>query len=528
MPLHPFEEPRYFEGCLPIEVMAERGAETLAFGPMKPVGLVDPRGGPTPYAVIQLRQEDKAGSLYNLVGFQTKLRIGEQRRIFRTIPGLEQAVFARFGSVHRNTFIRAPELLDERLAHRARPSLHFAGQMAGVEGYVESAALGLLAGVFVAAKAAGAEAPLPPATTALGALLRHLREANPRHFQPMNVNFGLFPPLADAAREAQRAPRAAVGARARGPGRRGPRRSAHEPGRHARAGGVRALPRGRARALAAHAARVPGRGAPAGREPRVRARRRARRGSRRSRCAPTSRASTGAHKASTRNRRLAALRAFFRFRVKSGGREADPTEGLPGPKRERRLPAPLSAEDCEKLVESDDPRRAPELALRDRALFELLYGTGLRVGELAALRVRDWDADRHELRVRGKGSKERVVPVPAAARDALATWLGSRDPAGLLGQPLFTNARGGALSDRGVRVILRRRMLVAGIARPASPHTLRHSYATHLLDADVDLRAIQELLGHERLSTTQRYTHVSAERLARVYRSAHPRARGED
>jgi integrase/recombinase XerC len=257
-----------------------------------------------------------------------------------------------------------------------------------------------------------------------------------------------------------------------------------------------------------------------------------------------------AHKASTRNRRLAALRAFFRFRVKVGAREADPTEGLPGPKRERRLPAPLSAEDCEKLVETDDPRRAPELTLRDRALFELLYGTGLRVGELAALRVRDWDADRHELRVRGKGSKERVVPVPAAARDALATWLSLRGLLGgearlparqraalpsvpLLAQPLFTNARGGALSDRGVRVILRRRMLVAGIARPASPHTLRHSYATHLLDADVDLRAIQELLGHERLSTTQRYTHVSAERLARVYRSAHPRARepkasGED
>ncbi|HXX49606.1 MAG TPA: methylenetetrahydrofolate--tRNA-(uracil(54)-C(5))-methyltransferase (FADH(2)-oxidizing) TrmFO [Myxococcota bacterium] len=195
VPLHPFEEPLYFEGCLPIEVMAERGPETLAFGPMKPVGLSDPRGGPAPYAVVQLRQEDKAGALYNLVGFQTKLRIGEQKRIFRTLPGLEQAVFARFGSVHRNTFIRAPELLDERLQHRARPGLHFAGQMAGVEGYVESAALGLLAGVFVAAKAAGGEAPLPPPTTALAALLRHLREADPRRFQPMNVNFGLFPPL---------------------------------------------------------------------------------------------------------------------------------------------------------------------------------------------------------------------------------------------------------------------------------------------------------------------------------------------
>ncbi|MFI5314403.1 MAG: tyrosine recombinase XerC [Myxococcota bacterium] len=233
------------------------------------------------------------------------------------------------------------------------------------------------------------------------------------------------------------------------------------------------------------------------------------------------------HKASTRNRRLAALRAFFRFRVKSGGRAADPTEGLPGPKRERRLPSPLSAEDCERLVESDDAERAPALATRDRALFELLYGTGLRVGELATLRVRDWDRDRRELRVSGKGRKERIVPVPAAARAALETWLALRPREGLLAQPLFTNARGGALSDRGVRVILRRRMRVAGIARAASPHTLRHSYATHLLDADVDLRAIQELLGHERLSTTQRYTHVSAERLSRVYRAAHPRAKGD-
>ena len=142
--------------------------------------------------------------------------------------------------------------------------------------------------------------------------------------------------------------------------------------------------------------------------------------------------------------------------------------------------------------------------------------------------MRDWDAHRRELRVLGKGRKERVVPVPAQARAALDAWLALREPAGLQAQALFTNARGGPLSDRGVRVILRRRMLVAGIARRASPHTLRHSYATHLLDADVDLRAIQELLGHERLSTTQRYTHVSAERLARVYRQAHPRAKEAD
>lgn len=234
------------------------------------------------------------------------------------------------------------------------------------------------------------------------------------------------------------------------------------------------------------------------------------------------------HKPSTRNRRLAALRAFFRLRVRGGERIADPTEGLPGPKASRRLPSPLSAEDCETLVEVDERGRKPLLATRDRALFELLYGTGLRVGELARARVRDWDTHRRELRVLGKGNKERVVPVPAKARAALEAWLDVREPQGLLAKPLFTNARGGALSERGVRVILRRRMLVAGIARPASPHTLRHSYATHLLDADVDLRAIQELLGHERLSTTQRYTHVSAERLARVYRQAHPRAKGTE
>jgi len=215
MALHAFEKPQYFEGCLPIEVMAERGPLTLAFGPMKPVGLRDVRGGPTPFAVVQLRQEDKRGALYNLVGFQTKLLQVEQKRIFRSLPGMANAVFARFGSVHRNTFIRAPELLDERLQHRARPGLHFAGQMAGVEGYVESAALGLLAGVFVAARARGGEAPLPPETTALGALLRHLREANPRHFQPMNVNFGLFAPLeGDAARAKRRERNGRIAARA--------------------------------------------------------------------------------------------------------------------------------------------------------------------------------------------------------------------------------------------------------------------------------------------------------------------------
>ncbi len=233
------------------------------------------------------------------------------------------------------------------------------------------------------------------------------------------------------------------------------------------------------------------------------------------------------HRASTRNRRLAALRSFFRFRVRVGAMPSDPTDGLPGPKPERRLPDPLSAQDCERLVEGEVARRDPELVLRDRALFDFLYATGLRVGEAVSLRVRDVDPDRREVRVLGKGNKERVVPVPSQALESLRAYLDAREQPGLLAEPLFLNARGTALGDRGVRGILRKRLLALGVPRRASPHTLRHSYATHLLDADVDLRSIPELLGHSRLSTTQRYTRVSPERLARIYRLAHPRAREE-
>jgi methylenetetrahydrofolate--tRNA-(uracil-5-)-methyltransferase len=192
----------YFEGCLPIEVMAARGRRTLAFGPMKPVGLANPHdGGRRPHAVVQLRQDDRHGSLYNIVGFQTKLRHGDQIRIFRTIPGLERAEFARLGGIHRNTFLDGPRLLDRRLRLKTRPSLRFAGQITGCEGYVESAAIGLLAGRFAAAERRGtAEAP-PPATTAIGALLDHVTGALGPAFQPMNANFGLFPPLTTAEGE---------------------------------------------------------------------------------------------------------------------------------------------------------------------------------------------------------------------------------------------------------------------------------------------------------------------------------------
>jgi methylenetetrahydrofolate--tRNA-(uracil-5-)-methyltransferase len=191
-----FEVPRYFEGCLPVEVLAARGARTLAFGPMKPVGLVDPRTGRRPYAVVQLRPEDRARTAYNLVGFQTRMKHGEQVRVLRTIPGLERAEFMRLGSVHRNTFLDAPRVLSERFELRALADVHAVGQIAGVEGYVESAACGLLAGVFVAARLAGGEAPLPPRTTTLGGLCEHLRRPA-ASFQPSNVTWAHVAPLED-------------------------------------------------------------------------------------------------------------------------------------------------------------------------------------------------------------------------------------------------------------------------------------------------------------------------------------------
>jgi len=191
----------YFEGCLPIEVMAERGANTLRFGPMKPVGLVEPHTGRRPYAVVQLRQDNALGTLFNMVGFQTKLKYAEQVRIFRMIPGLERAEFARLGGLHRNTFLNSPRLLDRQLRLKLLPRLRFAGQITGVEGYVESAAIGLLAGRMAAAERLGQRLEAPPATTALGALVNHITGgASAQTFQPMNINFGLFPPLPDEER----------------------------------------------------------------------------------------------------------------------------------------------------------------------------------------------------------------------------------------------------------------------------------------------------------------------------------------
>jgi methylenetetrahydrofolate--tRNA-(uracil-5-)-methyltransferase len=192
---HEFDQVPYFEGCLPVEEMARRGRETLRFGPMKPVGLPDPRTGREPHAVVQLRREDRAGQMWNLVGFQTRLRIPEQQRVFRLIPGLEQAEYLRFGSIHRNSYLNSPASLGPALAARDDDRLFFAGQLTGVEGYTESLGTGLLAGINLARCLEGKPAAVPPPTTMLGGLYRYLREADPKHFQPMNANFGLLEPL---------------------------------------------------------------------------------------------------------------------------------------------------------------------------------------------------------------------------------------------------------------------------------------------------------------------------------------------
>jgi methylenetetrahydrofolate--tRNA-(uracil-5-)-methyltransferase len=201
---HEFDEVPYFEGCMPVEEMARRGRDTLRFGPLKPVGLCDPRTGREAWAVVQLRQEDRGGRMWNLVGFQTRLRIPEQQRVFRMIPGLAEAEFLRYGSIHRNSYLNTPATLSPHLSLRDDRCVLFAGQITGVEGYTESSATGLLAGINLARMASGLEPVIPPPTTMLGALYRYLREADPKHFQPMNANFGLLDELPERVRDKKR------------------------------------------------------------------------------------------------------------------------------------------------------------------------------------------------------------------------------------------------------------------------------------------------------------------------------------
>ncbi len=213
---HDFDAVQYFEGCLPVEEMARRGRETLRFGPMKPVGLPDPRTGREPHAVVQLRREDRGGQMWNLVGFQTRLRIPEQKRVFGMIPGLAQAEYLRFGSIHRNAYLNSPANLGPALTVRDDDTIFFAGQITGVEGYTESLGTGLLAGINLARRFAGAPVAIPPPTTMLGGLYRYLREADPRHFQPMNANFGLLNPLETGGQNSKERRKALLVSRAQG------------------------------------------------------------------------------------------------------------------------------------------------------------------------------------------------------------------------------------------------------------------------------------------------------------------------
>jgi methylenetetrahydrofolate--tRNA-(uracil-5-)-methyltransferase len=212
---HDWDEAPYFEGCLPIEVMAARGRDTLRFGPMKPIGLIDPQTGRRPWAVVQLRREDRAGQMWNMVGFQTKLKIKDQERVFRSIPGLAGAEFLRWGSIHRNSYLNFPGRLSAHGALPARPDLLFAGQLTGVEGYTESAASGIMAGINLDRVMAGLAPAMPPPTTMLGALLRYLRESDPGRFQPMNSNWGLVDLLPNPPRD-KKAKRLRLAERAQG------------------------------------------------------------------------------------------------------------------------------------------------------------------------------------------------------------------------------------------------------------------------------------------------------------------------
>ena len=538
VPAHiPEDQTPFFEACLPIEELARRGRDTLRFGPMKPVGLVDPRTGRRPYAVVQLRQENLRADSYNLVGFQNHLRFAEQARILRMIPGLENAEFVRYGQIHRNTYINGPALLTRTLQLRTRPQVLFAGQISGVEGYVESIATGLLAGRCAARLAVGEEPLAVPRETALGSLCEYISGADARHYQPANITFDLLPALDEETRRRFRHDKHARHAEVC-------RRALGALERHMESGGVRPcltmskpaselseqieryLDQLRRENASEHTLRnygadlagfleyltPPGGDPPPPREIDL----------------LTIREWLGSlyqrklDVVSIR-RSLAAVRSLFRFMLREGVVPVDVARLVRTPKAPKKLPDVLTAEQTNNLIDQvaagklERPR--PE---RDLAIFELLYGCGLRISELCGLNLQDIDFQERWIRVRGKGRKERQVPFGVKAAAAVERYLSARAPSA--GDALFLNHRDGRLTARGARGIVK--LYAAMLAGDSSihPHSFRHAYATHLLNDGADLRAIQELLGHARLSTTQKYTQVSLTDLMRTYDRAHPRA----
>ena len=555
--VHDFDKEKFFEGCLPIEVMAHRGEDTLRFGPMKPVGLKDPRTGRQPYAAVQLRQDNLAGDHYSLVGFQTQLKWGEQARVLRMIPGLEQAEFVRFGMVHRNTYINGPTVLHETWQTRGNPSLFFAGQISGVEGYVESAASGLIAGRNAAAlvradsRCACRRARRPsarsrstcrtPIRTTISR--RTSRSASwsrrPGTFATSRSASSRFPSarwrdLDEFRRrdaETQRDSESVLcGSAALRQAKRRMKDILKDFLQHLRR---RDLSRHTVTAyendvatFLKHTSQIRQKPLDALGPADV--------------DAFAIRAFLGElHKqrisASSSARKLSAIRTFVKFLRREDLIEDDPSALVAAPKKPQTIPAHLTIDEMSRLLEMPDASNP--LGRRDRAILELFYASGLRFSELVGLDIEDVNLSGRMVRVLGKGRKERLVPFNTSTADAMRAWLKdraatagvprqSREPGAESREatkaPLFLNYRGGRLSTRSVDRLVRRYVALCGAKFGISPHALRHSFATHLLANGADLRAIQELLGHARLSTTQRYTHVNAAQLIEVYKKSHP------
>jgi site-specific recombinase XerD len=463
---------------------------------------------------VQLRQENLRAASFNLVGFQNHLKFGDQERILRLIPGLQHAEFLRFGQIHRNTYINAPALLTNTLQLRDRPDVFFAGQISGVEGYVEAIATGLIAGLHAAAVAEG-DAPRPlPRETALGSLCHYISGADPADYQPANITFDLLPQLDDATRHQLRRDKKAWKTSAMPQSELALQIERYLSELARTASSPHTL-----HAYAADLHQFLEYLSPPDLEPPhpgsidVLLLREWLAGLYRDKLT-----------AVTIRRKLAAVRGLFRFLLREGVVSVNVGRLVRTPKAPQRLPDVMSAEQTNALLDGVASQKIERpFPARDRAIFEMLYGCGLRISELAGLDLDDVDRAQGWLRVRGKGRKERQVPLPGKASDALDRYLLERPVVSGL-RAVFLNHRRGRLTDRGMRSIVKLYATLLAGDSSIHPHSFRHAYATHLLADGADLRAIQELLGHARLSTTQKYTQVSLTDLMAVYDKAHPKA----
>ena len=566
-----FETRDLFQACQPIEEIARKGHDAPRFGTLKPVGLTDPRTGHRPWAALQLRAEDAHGSSYNLVGFQTNLTFPEQRRVFRLIPGLENAEFARYGVMHHNTFVDAPRLLDESLrlrspeAERLGVPVHLAGQIAGTEGYCEAIRSGPHVAFAVAAELRGAQAPALPRETAFGALLAYATDPAVKDYQPMHVNFGILPPFeqrirnkrdryaayAERGAEALVAYKAELAARGLAPFIR----------RSRSPGGILMTADGASSSLRVdpldcdprivelidafcHAMRVE-------RNASVHTLRAYRidlmdfaRWACRERIdilAATHRQlrrylgelDRAQYSRTTVNRRLSALRSFFRWLNVTGIADEDPASILQGPKQPKSLPHVIRASDMVKLLTvygkrdaAGREREQSSVDARNLALLEFLYACGARVSEASGLLAANVDFGSGQVKVFGKGSKERIVPLhdmAVSSMRAYATWARPLILRDRTCDYFFVSTRGNRMGTDAIRKMFKDALRQAGLDESLSPHDMRHTFATDLLDGGADLRSVQEMLGHASLSTTQIYTHLSPGRLKQVHARTHPR-----